>query len=80
MQYDIFESFGVEGVATSLCAKTNLETRPHRLAWSGRLLLRQKTPVQIRLGLPICTIERTSSLEGVFLLGTGRGIVYSISR
>ena len=27
------------------------EARPHRLAWLGRLLLRQKTPVQIRLGL-----------------------------
>ena len=26
--------------------------RPHRLAWSGHLLLRQRTPVQIRLGLP----------------------------
>ena len=26
---------------------------PHRLAWLGRLLLRQKTPVQIRLGLLI---------------------------
>ena len=36
---------------------------PHRLAWSGRLLLRQKTPVQIRLGLPaITTLVKVSQL------------------
>ena len=34
------------------CKYANIvKSRPHRLAWSGRLLLRQKTPVQIRLGL-----------------------------
>jgi hypothetical protein len=37
--------------------------RPHRLAWLGRLLLRQKTPVQIRLGLPVFVPKFQATLK-----------------